>query len=102
MNWVREDGGIVCHKSLEITRSGRWTSATGIEVFRNHLIDKLRVITQFCAHLLKSIISSYRCLGGAFDDKLEALIQFVFNLLSVFEILLWVFLQVFNLFFAVY
>lgn len=92
-NRIREDGGVGCYKCFEIPRSGRRSSTTGIEAFRYDCVAKSFVAFECPGHLVVGELASVIRFFGAFDDELEALVQLVFDLLSVFQVRLRILLE---------
>lgn len=98
---IGECGGVVCDKGFEIPWCWSRSTAAGVEVLGDHLLDESRVVVEFFAHLCFCVFACDTSGLAAFHDEFEALVEFIFDLFAIFEVLRWVVLKEFELFFAV-
>lgn len=85
-NLVSEDCSVWRYKSLQVSRSWSRSSASWIKLLRDNLVDESRIASQFGAHFIIRILPGRLGVGAPFDDELEALIELIFNLFSIFEV----------------
>ena len=100
-DWVGKCGCVGGDEGFEVARRWGGATATGVEVPWDHFLNKARVVVEFLAHLCVGV---FACDAGCFTalhDELEALVELVFDLFAVFEVLLWVVLEKLELFFAI-
>lgn len=74
--------------------SHSWTSTPDGKSGRNELVNEVFPVFQSFLHLVRGKLSGFYCLRSIFEDKLESLIQLIFNLLAVFDIFRWILLKV--------
>ena len=98
---VGECGCVGGDEGFEVAWCWGWATAAGVEVFWDHLLAEAWVVIEFLPHLLIGVLARNTSLVTAFHDELEALVEFVFDLFAVLEVLLWVVLKEFELFVAV-
>jgi hypothetical protein len=99
---ISEYGSVFGDKGFEIAGCWSRTPTAWVEVLWYHLFDQTRMVVELLPHFSVGIIASYPSLFASFDDKLETLIELVFDLFAVFEIFLWILLEELKLFVAVY
>lgn len=84
---VSEDGHVGGREGFEVAWGGGGTAAADVEIFRDHAVAEARVRGEVALHVRLGGSAGGVCFGGAFDDELEALIKFVFDLFAVLEVL---------------
>jgi hypothetical protein len=92
-NLVGEYLGVRGNEGFEVAWGGGRASAARVEVFGDDLIDEAGVVLQFCAHLVVGVFAGFGGFFAAFDYEFETLIELVFDLFAVFEVLLRVLLE---------
>jgi hypothetical protein len=95
-------GRVRGNDGFEVAWCWCWSSAAWVEVFGDHLLDETGIVVQLLAHFAFCIVASHSSLVAAFDDELEALIEFVLNLFAVLEVFLWVLLEKLQLLVTIY
>tara|TARA_R110002003_G_scaffold1156_5_gene22518 strand:- start:4228 stop:4638 length:411 start_codon:yes stop_codon:yes gene_type:complete len=88
---VGEDCRIVGHESFEVAWCGCGTTTSRVEVLGYHFVNETGVVVEFFAHFGVGVFTGEPGFGATFDDEFEALVEFVFDLFAVFEILFRVF-----------
>lgn len=99
---VSENGGVGGYEGFEIAGRRSGTTTARVEVFGDNFIAEASVVVEFTGHLF---VGEFACFGGflgAFDNEFEALVEFIFDLFSIFEVLLRVLLQILELFGSVF
>ena len=91
---VSEDRSVRSDKSFQIARRRSRSTAARIEVFGDDLIAKSFIVVHLASHLFVGELSRRLGFLRSFNDELEPLVQLVFDLLAVFQVFLWVLLQV--------
>lgn len=84
---IGEDGGVGCHEGFQVAWGRRWATTSRVEVLGNHFLDENRIMVQFCAHLAIGVASCCAGFLAALEDEFEALVQLIFNLFAVLEVL---------------
>lgn len=82
-----EDGCVGCGEGLEVAWCWGGAAAAGVEVFGDNGGAESFVVIEFASHLLVGEVAGLFRFVGAFDDKLEALVELVFDHLAVFQVL---------------
>lgn len=93
-----EDGGVGRYERFEVAWSRGWTATAWVEILWDDLVAESGIVVELAGHLVVGEFASIFCFLRSFDDELEALVEFVLDLLPVLEILLRVLFKILELF----
>lgn len=80
--------GVFGDEGFEVSRCWRGPATPRVEVLGDDGFAEAWVVVEFALHLREGVVSRVLCGLRAFDDEFEALVQLVFDLFAVFEVLL--------------
>lgn len=99
---VSEYGCVWGDKGFEIAWCWCWSTAAGVEVLGNDFLHETRIVVELLAHVVVCIVAGHPCLVASFYDKLETLVEFIFDLFSVLEVFLRILLEKLQLLVTIY